>query len=362
MRILHVVRQFSPAVGGLESYVKSMAVRQQKLGHSCEVLTLNRVFHSDRGVLPARSEVDGIRVRRVPFIGIRRFFLPMVSPNYFNEFDIIHVHNTDVFFDYLAALSLFIKTPMFATTHGGFFHTKNFSGVKQVYFNTITRFSARRYNTLFAISQNDYNTFEGMNDNIVFQPNAVESMGDFISKGNDFVYLGRLAKHKNVAKLIETYAILKNKYGITSNLHIIGPEWDVTLEELSKLASSLGVLDNVKFHGCMEPADMPGVLQQCGYFLSASSFEGFGMSMLEAMSVGLIPFVQPNAAFKELIDLGKVGATVRFDAPEVAAQTIANKIPALLPDDRLKARDFAALYSWDKLVKQSLNSYADARE
>ncbi len=339
-----------------------MATRQQKLGHSCEVLTLNRVFHSDRGLLPAHEIMDGLSVRRVPFIGFRRFFLPLVDPRYFKQFDIIHVHNTDVFYDYIAFLGLFIKTPLFATTHGGFFHTKNFSLIKQVYFNTVTRFSSSRYHTLFAISQNDHNTFQGLNEHIVFQPNAIEPMGRFLSTGNDFVYLGRLAKHKKVDQLIETHAVLVKKHGVQAKLHIIGPEWDVTLADLSAIAVKNDILDHVVFHGCMDPKDMPDVLKQCGYFVSASTFEGFGMSMLEAMSVGLIPFVYPNEAFSELIGLAKVGGTVRFDAPDVAAQSIAGMLTAVTPDQRKAAQDFAALYSWDELVKSSLESYADALE
>lgn len=362
MKILHVVRQFSPAVGGLESYVKSMATRQMKAGYDCTILTLNRAFHSDRGVLPANQVIDGLSVKRVPFIGFQRFFLPLVSPKFFREFDIIHVHNTDVFFDYVALLSLFDKTPVFATTHGGFFHTKNFSLIKQIYFNTITRFSSSRYEKLYAISQNDYNTFEGLNENLAFQPNAVESLGDYITEGEDFLYLGRLARHKGVEQLIKTHAVLKKQYGVAGNLHIVGPEWDVTLAELSDIAVREGIADSVRFHGCMDPSDMGDVLKQCGYFVSASTFEGFGMSMLEAMSVGMIPFVYPNEAFLELIDLAQLGACVRFDAPDIAARDIAAKISSVRPEDRYSARDFAARYSWDALVDQSLKDYKDARE
>lgn len=360
MRILHVVRQFAPAVGGLESYVRSMVGRQQALGHECEVLTLNKVFHGGQGTLPSEDVIDDIKVKRVGFVGFRRFFLPLVNPSYFSKFDIIHVHNTDVFYDYVAALSFFIKTPIFATTHGGFFHTTNFSLIKKLYFNTITRFSSARYHTLFAISGNDFKNFQGVNDNIVMQPNAIEPMGDFISEGSDFVYLGRLAKHKKVDLLIEAHARLVKDHGSTAKLHIIGPAWDVSIEELAAQASKLGIADQVVLHGVMAPADMPSVLRQCGYFVSASTYEGFGMSMLEAMSVGLIPYVQPNEAFKELIGLASVGACVRFDAPEEAAVAIAAGISGVTKDQRQKAQDFAALYSWDKLVNSSLQSYADA--
>lgn len=362
MRILHVVRQFAPAVGGLESYVRSMVTRQQAAGHECVVLTLNQVFHGGQGILPENDVIDGIPVRRVPFVGFRRFFLPLISPAYFSRFDIVHVHNTDVFYDYVAALSLFFKTPIFATTHGGFFHTQNFSLIKKLYFNSITRFSTARYNTLFAISGNDFKNFEGMNDNIVMQPNAIEPIGSFISAGQDFVYLGRLAPHKKVDQLIKTHAHLVKDHGVSAKLRIIGPEWEVSVESLAALAKDLGIAEYVVFHGTLAPSDMPAVMRECGYFVSGSTYEGFGMSMLEGMSVGLIPFVQPNEAFKELIDLAKVGACVPFDEPAKAAQQIAAVLPGVTQDMRQKAQNFSALYSWDKLVASSLQTYADALE
>ncbi len=362
MKILHVVRQFAPAVGGLESYVKSMVSRQQALGHDCEVLTLNKIFHSTLGALPERETIDRISVRRVPFIGFRRYFLPFVGPDYFRGFDIIHVHNTDVFYDYIACLNLFLKKPIFATTHGGFFHTENFSLIKKIYFNTITRFSSAQYHTLFAISQNDLNNFQGLNRNIVFQPNAVESLGDFISEGKDFVYLGRLAKHKKVDQLIKTHAALVKDHGVNARLHVIGPEWDVTLADLSALAKGLDIEDHVVFHGCLAPAAMPDVLRQCGYFVSASTYEGFGMSMLEAMSVGLIPFVQPNEAFKELIGLANLGACIDFADPATAARDIAGRMQAVSTSQRDAAQKFSARYSWDTLVASSLVHYKDALE
>jgi hypothetical protein len=41
---------------------------------------------------------------------------------------------------------------------------------------------------------------------------------------------------------------------------------------------------------------------------------------------------------------------------------IAAALRGVTQDQRQHAQDFAALYSWDKLVKSSLQSYADALE
>ncbi len=359
LRILHIVRQYHPAIGGLESYVRNMIVYQRNFGHECAVLTLNRVFHGNNQRLPAYEMVDGIPVHRVPFLGKRRFFMPLVAPSFLKRFDIIHVHNTDGFFDLISLLTKIINRPAFATTHGGFFHTKNFFSFKKIYFDLVTRSTGKYYRALFAVSKNDYEVFKGVNDNLFLKPNAIAPPGDFLATGDDFVYLGRLAKHKNIASLINTFYFLKKKHCLPGKLHIIGPEWDVAQHSLSILAAERGIGDSVIFHGFLAPKKMESVLRCCRCFLSASSFEGFGMSMLEAMAVGLIPFVQPNESFRELVETGGVGACVDFSAPENAAMSIANHLGKIAPQAREKARDFSRKFSWEKLAQDTLEIYRE---
>lgn len=361
LRILHVVRQFHPAIGGLESYVKNMAEHQINLGHRCAVLTLNRVFFGETGKLPATGIVGRIPIYRVPFIGRRRYFLPIVSPSFLRRFDVIHVHNTDVFFDYIPVLALtgFLKKPVFATTHGGFFHTQDFSAIKKIYFKFVTRNTGRYYRAMFAISQNDFDIFKGINENLILKPNAIRPCGDFISEGSDFVYLGRLSRHKNVDMLVRVFALLKTRYGVSGKLHIFGPEWDVKTKELKNLAIELGAGNDVILHGYIPEAEIRQVLKNCGFFMSASSYEGFGMSMLEAMSVGLIPFVQPNASFLELLTASGVGACMDFTRTEEAAEKIAGLMNAVSQKDRKKAREFALRFSWEKLASDTVSIYRE---
>ncbi len=358
LKVLHVVRQFAPAIGGLESYVRNMAQYQQKtLGYDCSVLTLNKVFHGGEGELPAEETIDDIKIRRVGFFGRRRFFIPKVSPFYFTKFDIVHVHNTDVFYDYVALVGFLTRTPCVATTHGGFFHTNDFSLVKKLYFNLITRLSSRAYKSIFAISRNDYDMFQHLNRNVVLQPNAVEPLGQAISEGKDFLYIGRLAQNKNIGQMLEVFALLKQKHDIASNLHIIGPAWDVSIADMRMLANRHGIGENVQFHGAIAHRDMESIASRCGYFLSASSFEGFGMSMLEAMTIGLIPFVHDNESFKDLVAQSGVGLAINFREVEQAARAIAEHLPQVSVVQRQQAQNFARGFSWNDLVANTGKAY-----
>jgi alpha-1,3-mannosyltransferase len=51
MRITHVTRQFTPAVGGLENVVHNLAKAQLKAGQRVKVITLNRDFAKPNIVL-----------------------------------------------------------------------------------------------------------------------------------------------------------------------------------------------------------------------------------------------------------------------------------------------------------------------
>jgi glycosyltransferase involved in cell wall biosynthesis len=81
------------------------------------------------------------------------------------------------------------------------------------------------------------------------------------------------------------------------------------------------------------------------------------MSMLEGMAVGLVPFVQPNESFRELIADGKIGACVDFTVPDRAAKEIQRHMSGIARDDREQARNFALQFSWEQLAKDTVDIY-----
>jgi len=355
MRVLHVIRQFTPSVGGLESYLTSLLREQTKLGYDCEVLTLNKIFRMPAKTLPAHEVINGITVHRVPFIGRKRAFLPLFNPNRFKDFDIIHVHNTDPMFD-LAALTRWMhKRPIVCTTHGGFFHTDYVARLKELYFGTVTKWNSRAYDWFFACSENDERRFQAISDRVVLLFNAIDPLGDFLSEGRDLLYFGRLAENKRVGDLFAAHAQLL-RLGNECRLHIVGPEYEVTIAELQAQADRLGTAEWVTIHGYLEDEDLKQLASRCGFFASASQFEGFGMSMIEAMSVGLLPLVQANDSFSDLHRRAGVGLVVDYGEPERAAAQIGRYMNDHDPHDRQRARAFAKQFDWARLA-QRLDGY-----
>ena len=103
MQIVHVVRQFHPGVGGLETVVLELASAQLADGNRVRVVTLDRLFKSTSGQrLPAKETLNGIEIVRIPYFGSSRYPMALFVLRHIKDADLVHVHAIDFFFDYLA--------------------------------------------------------------------------------------------------------------------------------------------------------------------------------------------------------------------------------------------------------------------
>ena len=160
MRIAHVTRQFTPAVGGLENVVHNLAKAQASTGHQVRVITLNRTFSNPTALLPEHDNIDGIEVVRIPFWGSRRYPIAPTVLRHLKGADVVHVHAIDFFFDFLAITSFIHRRPLVVTPHGGFFHTRFAAQLKKLYFHTVTRALITAYRAVINVSRHDHELFQ----------------------------------------------------------------------------------------------------------------------------------------------------------------------------------------------------------
>ncbi len=94
------------------------------------VLTANTNFQTDE-LLNATEEKNGINVIRMPWSFSKRYPIIWIKPSLLNEYDVVHVHAVDFFIDYISLLKKLrlVKSKVCLTTHGGFFHTPESTGV-----------------------------------------------------------------------------------------------------------------------------------------------------------------------------------------------------------------------------------------
>lgn len=172
------------------------------------------------------------------------------------------------------------------------------------------------------------------------------------------LYLGSTMPHKNIPKLLKGYAkALPLLDG--AELVLAGHNCNKT-PHLTELINSLGIADNVKWIGGIHDSDLTAVMSSVRAFISPSLYEGFGLSVLEAMAVGAPVACSEAPALKELTN----GAAVYFDtnSPDSISQAIVNimldeKLRDQLKTDGIKR---ASEYSWDKVAQATVELYKAA--
>lgn len=356
MRILHVVRQYIPTRGGLEAYVMNLCAQQRAQGLCPSVLTLDRMFHKRDVRLPHHEIIDGVRVLRIPFVGGRRLFLPRLDPRPLSGFDIVHVHGIDPLCDAVCLAKPLFGVPLVLTTHGGFFHTRDYALQKKIYFNTISRFTLGRADAVIACSTSDQVMMRRIGIAATVVRNAVVPLPPRDECGRDMLYIGRLAANKRVDKLLSFAACLRERAD-APRLHIVGEDHDRILEDLRRQVCELGLGNVVTIHGYVAPDDLGRIIRACRFFVSASRYEGFGMSLVEAMCAGLVPFVHANDAFRELLVDADAGCLANFDHPETCAKQFVAWCAGLDDVAHDRAREFGMRFSWEQLSGAVLALY-----
>lgn len=121
-------------------------------------------------------------------------------------------------------------------------------------------------------------------------PNGVDvsglTSGDPAEGASDIAYFGRLKGHKNIDHIVQALAILKTHDTRRFHLDLIGdgPE-RIRLEELAR---TLGVADQIVFHGRVETDRAKALLKRSKVFVHASTQEcGGSVNLLEANACGL---------------------------------------------------------------------------
>jgi alpha-1,3-mannosyltransferase len=364
MRVAHVVRQFHPMVGGLEDVVHNLAKRQRVMGMDACVVTLNRLFIDPGRTLPAEENVDGMPVYRVPFVGTRRLF---VAPRVLQKLagiDIVHVHAVDFFCGFLGATALWHRKPLVLSTHGGFFHTNYAQTLKRVLFATVTRRSLRKYRRVFASSRADFERFGQIcGDRLKLIENGVatEKFADSASRTPTptLLALGRFAENKGLHRLIDMFNLLAQQVP-DCRLHIVGNDYDGLAPSLRQHIARSRFSSQMRVHEGLDGDAVRRLARECSFFVSAATYEGFGLTLVEALAAGLTPIVNKIPAFETILRECNLGCLTDFSNPQRAAEDIANHIADISSRyEQARAANLRAAerYSWEAAERQFALDY-----
>lgn len=365
LTVIHVVRQFHPGIGGLENFVEQLAVHQLAAGHRVKVVTLDRIFE-DRGSgrLPARETHLGIEVRRVRFVGSRRYPIAPGVLALIKDADIVHVHGVDFFCDYIAATAPLHGIPTVLTTHGGFFHTDYVRALKKVYFQTVTRGSLSQYGAVIACSEEDYRRFRAIcASRLTLIPNPVdiekfEALAD--ANSSTMIYFGRIAPNKELERLVRWFA---GAVGTNPKWRLIiaGKSMGTDASALARLAGDLGISEQVEIHEKPSDDDLRELISRSSVYCCASSYEGFGLAAVEGASAGLYPVLSDIPPFRHNLERLGFGMIVDFEDESTWLDSY-RQLGAELESfrakfDRLRIRRAVEPFAWAAAIDDFTNVY-----
>jgi len=170
------------------------------------------------------------------------------------------------------------------------------------------------------------------------------------------LYLGTLEPRKNIERLIEAYALLRQKQLDVPPLVLAGKKGWLYEGIFNKLIS-FGLQEFVRFTGYVDEEDKAALLAGAIYFCFPSLYEGFGMPPLEAMACGTPVLAADAASLPEV--LGDAALLV----DPFSADDIAKGMEQLLTDAQLRTElkrkgiIQAAKFDWDTISKELYQLY-----
>ncbi len=272
------------------------------------------------------------------------------------ELDLLHVH-----YAYPHAVSAFLAREMtggrlrtVTTLHG----TELLLIGQDASFARAVRFGLERCDAVTAVSR-----FLADRVPTWFSPcPPVEVLPDFVDtrrfrpvppRGPVLVHVSNFRPVKRTADAVRAFALLRRRREARLILVGTGPEE----ADVRELAEKLDVAKDVQFVG--EDPDVSRLLQGAAVLLSTSEFEGFGMSLLEAMACGVPVVTTDSGGVREVVDaacartagVGDVEGLARAAEELLADPALASRMGAA---GRRRAED---LFDVDRVVPQYESLY-----
>lgn len=173
------------------------------------------------------------------------------------------------------------------------------------------------------------------------------------------LFLGILAKKKNLPTLLRSMADLHARSPDAPDLVVVGRRYSQSEDKVSRsLVHHLGLEDHVHFIGAVPDEDLPLFYRSAEIYVLPSLHEGFGIPCLEAMACGTPVITTRRGALPEVVD----NAAVVIDDPEDVT-SLSTAMESVLYDAHLKQElikrglERIKAFSWERSARRMLDVY-----
>ena len=179
-----------------------------------------------------------------------------------------------------------------------------------------------------------------------------------LKPGNFWLSVGTLEPRKNHRRLLEAYARMREQAGSTLPLVLAGGRgW--LMEDFGETVAGLKLGSDVILTGYLDDLELQWLYQNCYAFVFPSLFEGFGLPVLEAMSLGAAVIASNTSSLPEIV--GSAGILVDPRDTEAIAAAMQSLGANAVRRESLRdlATSRARSFSWRSAATKVLDLYGE---
>ncbi len=334
MKIALIVTRADP-IGGAQIHVRDLAVALQEKGHAATVLT------SGSGPL-----IEDLRKRGIPVVILRHLSAPMRPLRDLRALkevraalttlqpELVAAHSAKAgLLGRLAARSL--QVPVVVTVHG-WACAPGTPRLQAAASRIFERLTSKYATKMITVSEFDrrFGLDLGLvaEHQVVTVHNGIPDVSAALRADPSrtpprLVMVARFGAQKDHRTLLTALGGLRDR---SWELDLIGD--GPLLGEMQTLAAELGIAERVRFLG--QRMDVAKILASSQGFVLATNWEGFPLSILEAMRAGLPVIASAVGGVSESVIDGDTGYLV----PQGSAEQLRDRIGQVVGDSALRAR------------------------
>jgi len=359
MKIIHVVHDFIPNIGGIQIAVFEIARRQAEY-HEVEVYT----GHPNNQY--AKKEViENITVFRFPSYAPNNSYhisIPLYKALKNIKGDVLHIHSFSTatsFSTYLAlrggrnGFKTIVFTPSFievATTPFRTFLHRIYDQIqKKLFFWSdrvicLSEYEKSVLHRKFKVPLSKMHVIPvGLNDSEFRECPPSERIYDF-----EILYAGRLEEHKNVQHVIYSLPKLIEKYP-QKKIHFTVIGDGPYRKELERIIVKTGMKEYVSLNGfAPSRQELIKSYKRADVFVTLSSTESFGMTIIEALAAGRPVIISDAPPIKHVVEGNGFVISDFNQLSEKLEYIMTNKI---------KVNFDVEPYTWDTIERKTTKLY-----
>ncbi len=356
-RILILTSEFPPQPGGIGTHAFNLANELKKKGFFVTVICDIRSSDGrEEQKFDASLDFEVKRISRKKLIILS--YIKRVRTAFANMEKVDVVVSTGKFPLWLGGfLSRFYSKKYVAVIHGSELLLSN------SFFRKLTNNSLLQFDLVIAVSRFTRSLVNNLPlKRVVVINNGIHLPKDFSGVNQNrikpvLLTIGNVTRRKGQHNVIKALPVLLKPYPHLE-YHVVGIPTEK--EKFQQLASQFKVHQAVKFHGAVSENKKTEILKTADIFVMLSEatedgdVEGFGIAVLEANAMGIPAIGAKGCGIEDAVKDGFSGLLVDNKCGKELLSSV-EKILGNYSTYSENAREWAAGFSWDKVIEQYIN-------